>query len=84
MGNLYDLRRAHFKGNNGKHGKGGQRHGFSGPPLRFRVPLGTEVIEIKKNMLSQKKAIGAEIRTKVADLDEEGSDVLLAKGGAGG
>jgi GTP-binding protein len=44
---LHDLRRAHFKGNNGKSGKGKQLNGKNGADSKFLVPLGTEIYEIK-------------------------------------
>ncbi len=45
--NLYDLRRAHFKGNNGKPGKGEKGHGTHGKDIHYTVPLGTEIYEVK-------------------------------------
>jgi GTPase involved in cell partitioning and DNA repair len=44
---LYELRRAHFKGNNGKPGKGEKNDGTDGKDIHYTVPLGTEVFEVK-------------------------------------
>ena len=43
---LHDLRRAHFKGNSGKQGKGKQRHGQDGTDKSYSVPVGTEIYEV--------------------------------------
>lgn len=66
LSNLYELRRAHFKGNHGKHGKGQQRHGNDGKDIRFSVPVGTEVHRIKTKLVGSSFI---EERIKVADLD---------------
>jgi GTPase len=66
LSNLYELRRAHFKGNHGKHGKGQQRHGMDGRDIRFSVPVGTEVHKIKTKMVGDSFV---EEKTKIADLD---------------
>lgn len=47
---LHDLRRAHFKGNPGKNGKGSQRYGADGADKTFNVPLGTEVFHVKNSL----------------------------------
>jgi GTPase len=44
---LHDLRRAHFKGNHGKNGKGKELNGRDGADKKYLVPLGTEIYEIK-------------------------------------
>lgn len=44
---LHDLRRAHFKGNNGKSGKPKALDGRNGSDSKFLVPLGTEIYEIR-------------------------------------
>jgi GTPase involved in cell partitioning and DNA repair len=48
---LYELRRAHFKGNPGKPGKGEKNNGTDAKDVRFTVPLGTEIYEVKKQTL---------------------------------
>ena len=76
LSNLFELRRAHFKGNNGKPGKAQKRNGTDGKPVQYSVPLGTEIFEIKRNIKNKQQAEfshGADYMTfKVADLDEEG------------
>ena len=47
LSSLYDLRRAHFYGNNGKYGLSKHRNGITGKDTYFSVPLGTEIYEIK-------------------------------------
>jgi GTP-binding protein len=46
IGSLHDLRRAHFKGNDGKIGRGKGRNGINGSDLSYTVPLGTEIFEV--------------------------------------
>lgn len=48
LSNLYELRRAHFKGNNGKLGKSGKRNGTDGKDIRYTIPVGTEIFEVKQ------------------------------------
>ena len=83
---MYELRRAHFKGNSGKAGKSQKRNGNIGKDIRYSVPIGTEVYEVKKNSsgLSKDKAHLGEIKYKIADLDEAGAEIRVAKGGQGG
>lgn len=54
LANLYELRRAHFKGNNGKPGRGDESHGTNGKDVHYSVPVGTEIYEIKRNITSKK------------------------------
>ena len=82
LSNLYELRRAHFKGNPGKPGKANQRHGHDGKDVRFSVPVGTEVHLIKTKTSSN--GVLTEEKLKVADLDEEMEEFCVAKGGYGG
>lgn len=35
LNSLHDLRRAHFKGNNGKPGRSGSRHGLKASPIYY-------------------------------------------------
>ena len=53
LNNLYDLRRAHFKGNKGKPGRGQKMNGNDGRAIQYSVPVGTEVYEIKRNVSSK-------------------------------
>ena len=78
---MYELRRAHFKGNHGKHGKGQQRHGTDGKDIRFSVPVGTEIHKIKTKFVGDSLV---EEKIKVADLDAAGEEFMVAKGGFGG
>lgn len=49
------------------------------------MPLGTEIYEIKKSDPSTRQILPqGEVKLRVADLDEEGSEARLAKGGTGG
>ncbi|MCM8829033.1 MAG: GTPase ObgE, partial [Candidatus Omnitrophica bacterium] len=66
--------RRHFKAESGKPGEGNNRTGADGMDLILKVPVGTIVIEIREG---EKEVI-------IADLDKEGSEVLVAKGGRGG
>lgn len=43
---LYDLRRAHYAGNAGKHGRGQVWNGPKGKDIFVSVPIGTEIFEI--------------------------------------
>ncbi len=83
---MYELRRAHFKGNNGKPGKGDKNHGTDGKDVHYTVPLGTEIYEVKMQQLAKELSAnrGDQIKIKVADLDSEGAQFRLCKGGEGG
>jgi GTP-binding protein len=67
-------RRRHFKAANGKNGRGKDRHGKKGESLTLVVPVGT--------MVSHKSQIGGD--SLIADLDQPGQSVIVAKGGKGG
>ena len=72
LNTLIDFRyQQHFKANTGGHGAGRNRTGASGDDLVIHVPVGTEILEEDEETL-------------IADLDQEGQRVLLAKGGNGG
>lgn len=64
----------HFKAARGKNGRGKDRHGKKGESLTLTVPVGTVV--------SHKAQIGGD--SLIADLDQEGQSVVVAKGGKGG
>ena len=46
ISSLHDLRRAHFKGNDGKSGRAKAQNGQDGKDKSFSVPLGTEIYEV--------------------------------------
>lgn len=72
LNTLVDYRfQQHFKAKNGEPGKGRDMHGASRDAIYLDVPIGTEVY-LEDN------------ETLFADLDEEGKEVVLAKGGGGG
>ena len=54
LSNLYELRRAHFKGNNGKSGKSQKAIGTNGRDIHYSVPIGTEIYEVKRSTKKQK------------------------------
>ncbi|MGH6770515.1 MAG: GTPase ObgE [Xanthobacteraceae bacterium] len=72
LNTLIDYRyRQHFKAKNGRGGMGKDRHGASGDDMTMKVPAGTQIYEEDGEML-------------LADLDQVGERVVLAKGGNGG
>ena len=72
LNTLIDYRyKQHFKAGTGVHGMGRQRSGLSGEDVVLKVPVGTQVLEEDQETL-------------VADLDEVGARLQLARGGNGG
>ncbi len=72
LNTLIDYRyQQHFKADTGTHGMGRNRHGAAGEDIVLKVPVGTQVLEEDRETL-------------IADMDEAGKRVLLAKGGNGG
>lgn len=72
LATLLDYRyRRHSKAENGRGGEGGNRTGRSGKGIRLRVPVGTLIIDV-------------DTKEQIADLDQAGAEVILAKGGRGG
>jgi GTP-binding protein len=67
-------RRRNFKAASGKNGGGQDKHGKNGESLTLNVPAGTVV--------SYKAQIGGD--SLIADLDQPGQSVVVAKGGKGG
>jgi len=67
-------RKRHFRAANGKKGGGQNKHGKNGESLTLVVPAGTVV--------SHKSQIGGD--SFIADLDQPGQSVVVAKGGKGG
>lgn len=72
MQTLLDFRyRKHFKAKKGGHGSGKDRHGSDGENMIVQVPVGTVVKD-------------AETGELLADLKQEGEQVVVARGGKGG
>ncbi len=72
LNTLIDYRfQQHFKAKPGRPGEGSNRTGADGEDVVIKVPVGTEIYEEDEDTL-------------IADLDEPGMRVLLAKGGNGG
>ena len=72
LNTLIDFRyQQHFFARSGQHGMGSQMTGRSGEDIVLRVPAGTEILD-------------EDGETVIADLTEQGSRVLLARGGNGG
>ncbi len=72
LNTLIDYRyQQHFKAPVGGHGMGKNRHGAGGEDMVLKVPVGTVVLADDKE-------------TVIADLDELGKKVCVAKGGNGG
>jgi GTPase len=60
----------HFRSGRGTHGQGGNRTGKSGKELWIPVPVGTVITSDSGEI--------------IADLNEDGSSILVARGGRGG
>jgi len=72
LNTLIDFRyQQHFKAQTGVHGMGRNRHGANGEDVVLRVPVGTEVLDEEREEV-------------IADLNQVGMRVRLAKGGNGG
>ena len=61
----------HFFAENGENGKSGNKHGKNGKDMIIEVPVGTLVIDRSNGKI-------------LADLNEDGKSVVVAKGGKGG
>lgn len=61
-----------WKAQNGAQGEGANKDGRSGEDLKILVPVGTQILQ------------DDESRELIADLDHDGQEVVLAKGGRGG
>ncbi len=69
---LLDFRyQKHYKSDNGQPGMGSLKTGKSGKKVVLRFPVGTLIKDLETGIL-------------LADLDEPGDEVLLARGGKGG
>ncbi len=72
LNTLIDYRyQQHFKAKTGIHGMGRQRDGAKGADVHLKVPVGTQVYD----------ETGGEL---IADLSEEGQEIMLMRGGKGG
>ena len=72
LNTLVDYRYAqHFRAQRGQNGMGSEKHGKNGTDQILKVPVGTRILAEDK-------------RTEIADLTEDGQQVLLCKGGDGG
>lgn len=72
LNTLQDFRyKKHFKAERGGHGMGKNMNGPAGEDLTVRVPAGTVIREAETGRL-------------IADLVEDGQQVIIAKGGRGG
>lgn len=60
-----------YKAERGEHGKGSNMTGRDGEDLIIKVPVGTVIKNMETNKI-------------IADLDEEGKSIVIAKGGRGG
>lgn len=60
----------HFSARRGAHGSGNNRHGADAQDVRIKVPMGTQVRDEEGELL--------------ADLANEGQEVVIARGGIGG
>ncbi len=69
---LIDFRfRSHFKAERGVHGKGKDMHGRKGKDCIMTVPLGSIIKDSETGEI-------------IADLNEDGEQIIVAKGGKGG
>jgi len=72
LNTLIDFRyQQHFKGERGQGGMGKNRSGKGGEDCIVKVPVGTQILAEDK-------------KTLIADMDEEGKEFLIARGGNGG
>jgi GTP-binding protein len=72
LNTLIDYRyQQHFKARNGRAGMGKDRHGGNGDDIVIKVPVGTQIFE-------------EDGETLLADLDQRGDRIVLARGGNGG
>jgi GTPase len=72
LGTLYDFHRQPvYRAGRGENGQGKDCYGAGGHDLELRVPLGTQVIDVRREQL-------------VAELITEGQRLCVARGGTGG
>ena len=76
---LYDFRlHRHYFAKNGEQGMGRDRYGKAADDLYVDLPVGTLVYEITEN------EDGTTSETLIADLVENGTEIVICKGGDGG
>jgi GTP-binding protein len=76
---LYDFRlHRHYFAKNGQGGMGRDRYGKAAPTLYVDLPVGTLVYEIVEN------EDGTTSEKLIADLVEDGTEIVICKGGDGG
>jgi GTP-binding protein len=76
---LYDFRlHRHYYAKNGQGGMGRDRYGKAAPALYVDLPVGTLVYEIIEN------EDGTTSEKLIADLVEDGTEIVICKGGDGG
>jgi len=63
--------RQHFKAQHGQHGRGKKQTGKDGKDLIIKVPTGTLVLDVQTGKV-------------LADLTQDGQEVIVARGGRGG
>lgn len=63
--------RKHWRAPKGEHGQGSNKHGKSGKHLTVEVPPGTVIVDAETGMI-------------IKDLVEDGTEVIVARGGRGG
>ena len=72
LNTLIDFRfKQHFTAQNGASGRGSNQNGISGDDLILNVPMGTQIFNDESGEL-------------IADLMDEGEEIIIAKGGRGG
>ncbi len=72
LNTLIDFRyRQHYKAGKGEHGMGSQMHGANGEDCYLTVPIGTQIFDEETDEL-------------LADLTDNGQQLVLLKGGRGG
>lgn len=76
---LYDFRlHRHYFAQNGEGGMGRDRYGKAAPALYVDLPVGTLIYEI------QEHEDGTETEKCIADLVEDGTEIVICRGGKGG
>lgn len=76
---LYDFRlKRHYEAKNGQPGMGSDKYGRAADPLVLELPVGTLVFEVTEDEQ------GAPCERLLADLVEDGQEVIICKGGDGG
>lgn len=80
---LNHLRKPNYEGLKGGAGRKEKKDGRNGNHLKLSVPVGTLVYEVKGVEDDKKSRFGGLKKELLADLDLEGKEVLVARGGRG-